>query len=145
MSQKQLSGIIGIGTSFISQIETGKDPMPGYIPDRLASVYGQDEVDKYNRIEEHSVHSVQQPQRRRYAYSTSQNGSLGMADANASFETTCTGTDPGSPENQRIDRLLDALERRDDLAAIHLREYERQGARIDDILAMIRNEVAGYS
>lgn len=45
MSQKDLASILGIGQSFISQIETGKDSMPEEYYDLLTGKYG--ELGKY--------------------------------------------------------------------------------------------------
>ena len=40
LNQKELASILGIGQSFISQIENGKDPMPEYLKEKLIAVYG---------------------------------------------------------------------------------------------------------
>jgi hypothetical protein len=40
--------------------------------------------------------------------------------------------------DQLIERVLMALERRDELAFLQQKEYERQGARLDEILTFIK-------
>lgn len=40
LNQKELACVLGIGQSFISQIENGKDPMPEYLKEKLIAVYG---------------------------------------------------------------------------------------------------------
>lgn len=40
LSQKELANMLGIGQSFVSQIENGKDPMPDSLKDKLTSIYG---------------------------------------------------------------------------------------------------------
>ena len=41
LSQKELANILGIGQSFVSQIENGKDPMPDSLKEKLTSIYGE--------------------------------------------------------------------------------------------------------
>jgi transcriptional regulator with XRE-family HTH domain len=136
MSQKQISEILGIGTSFISQIETGKDPMPGYIPDKLIEAYGKAAVDNYF----HEDPVVVETERfgfghRKYMFSPS------------AYFPTKKGADSGDTTEVAasdelneglIERVIFALERRDELAFQQQREYERQGARIDEIVSYLR-------
>ncbi|MDR1671594.1 MAG: helix-turn-helix domain-containing protein [Alistipes sp.] len=138
MSQKQISEILGIGTSFISQIETGKDPMPGYIPEKLVDAYGKEEVEKYYR-ESFASFDADRLGRKKYLFPTS------PYLPSKKFNDTDTDTlDPISPEEtakvdcELIDRVLFALERRDELAFQQQREYERQGARIDELLTYLK-------
>lgn len=141
LSQKQISQIIGIGTSFISQIETGKDPMPGYVPDKLISAYGKEEVEKYYREPSPAATRYENPLRKAHYnrgekdyYSTKK-----LTESDISFDTI-------NPEiiayanktnSEWINRVLTALERRDELAMSQQKEYERQGARIDELLAFL--------
>lgn len=129
LSQKQISEIIGIGTSFISQIETGKDPMPGYIPDKLAATYGKEEVDMYYVDDAYAGFEADQRLRRRHispagSFISGKRGNESVAGSNAEW----------------IDRVLVTLERRDELAFLQHREYERQGARIDELLAFLKEQ-----
>ena len=41
LSQKELANILGIGQSFVSQIENGKDPMPETLKQKLISTFGE--------------------------------------------------------------------------------------------------------
>jgi transcriptional regulator with XRE-family HTH domain len=136
MSQRQMSGIIGIGTSFISQIETGKDPMPAYIPDKLAEVFGQDEVDKYQKSTDGQSFSTLF--QRRYLFSP-RAGYQNLTEEGGLEASYLAGAEAGR-EAARIDRVLDALERRDELAFLQQREYEKQGVRIDELLAILKVE-----
>lgn len=138
LSQKQISDILGIGTSFISQIETGKDPMPSYIPEKLAAAYGKDEIDKYHREPVFGI-DADRLLRKRYGYSASSGG----------FRNALATTDVAAMEDglavkkvgeEWIDRVLQTIERRDELALLQQREYERQGARIDELLALLRRQ-----
>jgi len=47
ISQKALSEQLGVGQSFISQIENGKDPMPNALISKLKEIYQLDDVSKY--------------------------------------------------------------------------------------------------
>ena len=40
ISQKKLADLLGVGQSFISQIETGKDPMPDSLINKLVEILG---------------------------------------------------------------------------------------------------------
>lgn len=40
LSQIELANILGIGQSFVSQIENGRNPMPDGIKDKLSEIYG---------------------------------------------------------------------------------------------------------
>jgi transcriptional regulator with XRE-family HTH domain len=126
LSQKQISEILGIGTSFISQIETGKDPMPGYIPDKLAAAYGKEDVEMYYVDATHAELEAERRFRKRYiptgAMRRSGEGFPGMS-------------------TEFIDRVLQAIERRDQLALQQQREYERQGMRIDELLSFLKEQV----
>ncbi len=141
LSQKQISEILGIGTSFISQIETGKDPMPSYIPDKLAEAYGKEEVEKYHRETSYAAIEAERILRKRYmlpspAYYSRKHavGAEGAADPiDLDFAAAADQAD-----SEWIDRVLKALERRDELALLQQREYERQGVRIDELLAFLR-------
>ena len=142
LSQKQISEVIGIGTSFISQIETGKDPMPGYIPDKLIAAYGKEEVDPYFREPSYAV-EAERMLRKRYMLHTGMPAYRKVfADDDIMPETSALdGMMTGNKmDNEWIDRVLKALERRDDLAMLQQREYERQGARIDELLAFLRGQ-----
>jgi transcriptional regulator with XRE-family HTH domain len=145
LSQKQISEILGIGTSFISQIETGKDPMPGYIPDKLADAFGKEEVERYHRETSLATLEAEKLLRKRYmfpsgGYYTSRKPQANADDpiggAESDFAAAAVQAD-----SEWIERVLKALERRDDLALLQQKEYERQGARIDEILNFLR----GYS
>lgn len=48
ISQKKLADLLGVGQSFISQIETGKDPMPDSLINKLAEIYPNDTLDVFN-------------------------------------------------------------------------------------------------
>lgn len=141
MSQKQISEILGIGTSFISQIETGKDHMPDYIPDKLIDAFGKAEVEKYYRKSPHVAKGADRLARKRYLLPSggyfSPSGFAGKSDAseNVNQEVLMAAC---SIDAEWIDRLFKAMERRDELALLQQREYERQGARIDDILAFLK-------
>jgi transcriptional regulator with XRE-family HTH domain len=129
LSQKQISEILGIGTSFISQIETGKDPMPGYIPEKLAAAFGKEEVDMYYVDATHAELEAERHFLRRYS---SPRGAFIPAQKSEDLAS--------APDNDWIDRVLRALERRDELAMQQQREYERQGVRIDEILAFLKEQ-----
>ncbi len=142
LSQKQISEILGIGTSFISQIETGKDPMPSYIPDKLAEAYGKEEVEKYYRETSYAAIEAERMLRKRFMLPSSAgylrgNGAdaEGVKSVDIEFAMAADQTD-----TEWIDRVLKALERRDELAVLQQREYERQGARIDELLAFLRGK-----
>jgi transcriptional regulator with XRE-family HTH domain len=137
MSQKQISEILGIGTSFISQIETGKDPMPGYIPDKLIDAYGKEEVEKYYRESFASLDSDRFG-RKKYLFPSGPYFSAKKFADNTDTLESLSEEAAGKISNELIDRVLFALERRDELAFQQQREYERQGARIDDLLAFLR-------
>lgn len=129
LSQKQISEVLGIGTSFISQIETGKDPMPGYIPDKLAAEYGKEEIEGYYIDDAHAGFEADGRLRRKFVsplaiLGSAKRGGEGVAGSNGEW----------------IDRVLLALDRRDELAFLQHREYERQGARIDEILAFLKGQ-----
>ena len=47
ISQKALSEQLGIGQSFISQIENGKDPMPDSLISKIKEIYQLDDISKY--------------------------------------------------------------------------------------------------
>ena len=47
LSQKALSEQLGIGQSFISQIENGKDPMPNSLISKIKEIYQLDDVSNY--------------------------------------------------------------------------------------------------
>ncbi len=128
LSQKQISEILGIGTSFISQIETGKDPMPGYIPDKLAAAFGKEEVDMYYVDATHAELEAERRFRKQY---TSPIGA---------FIPAKRGEGSLGTNVDWIDRVLQALERRDELAFQQQREYERQGVRIDELLAFLKEQ-----
>jgi transcriptional regulator with XRE-family HTH domain len=139
MSQKQISEIIGIGTSFISQIETGKDPMPAYIPEKLAEAFGKSEVEKYFRTASFSALDAERG-RKKYLFP---NSILAAKLMNDNGESDNFDLDEeslaGKSTTDAMDRILLAIERRDELAFQQQREFERQGARIDELLAMMRN------
>ena len=48
ISQKKLADLLGVGQSFISQIETGKDPMPDSLINKLVEIYPNDTLDVFN-------------------------------------------------------------------------------------------------
>lgn len=141
MSQKQLSEILGIGTSFISQIETGKDPMPSYIPDKLIAAFGEEEVKMYHREPAYATGAERMFQKRymlqggRPAYRRAFMEDAGMAEA-AVMNDLMGGR---KLDYDWIDRVIRALERRDELAMQQQREYERQGARLDELLDYLKS------
>ena len=49
LSQKALSEQLGIGQSFISQIENGKDPMPDSLISKIKEIYNLEDVGKYHK------------------------------------------------------------------------------------------------
>jgi transcriptional regulator with XRE-family HTH domain len=126
LSQKQISEILGIGTSFISQIETGKDPMPSYVPEKLAAAFGKEEVDVYFVDATPAELEAERRYWKQFAPPKGIGGDFTMPE------------DTEKVSAERIDRLLRALERRDELAMLQQREYERQGARIDEIVAFLK-------
>jgi transcriptional regulator with XRE-family HTH domain len=143
MSQKQISEILGIGTSFISQIETGKDPMPSYVPDKLADAFGKDEVEKYHRESSYAAIEAEKLLRKRYLFPSG-----GYRPARKYLTTGADGIEGIDPDiaaaaeqtdSEWIDRVLKALERRDELAMLQQREYERQGQRIDELIAFLKS------
>lgn len=141
LSQKQISKILGIGTSFISQIETGKDPMPGYIPDKLAAEYGKEEVEKYHREPAFGFES-ERMLRKRYGYpgaTAAYRTSLSVDGEMTEMSVAGNSTDK-KINDEWIDRVLGTIERRDELALMQQREYERQGCRIDELLAFLRRQ-----
>jgi transcriptional regulator with XRE-family HTH domain len=147
LSQKQISEILGIGTSFISQIETGKDPMPGYIPDKLADAFGKEEVEKYHRESSYAAIEAEKLLRKRYLFPAS--GFYSAKKYNTAAAITGEAAEVIDPEiaaaaeqadSEWIDRVLKALERRDELAMLQHKEYEKQGARIDELLAFLRGK-----
>jgi transcriptional regulator with XRE-family HTH domain len=145
LSQKQISEILGIGTSFISQIETGKDPMPSYIPDKLADAFGKEEVEKYHRESSYAAIEAERMLRKRYLFPSGGYYSDRRKFANGNGETPEAvdleiAAVAGQADSEWIDRVLKAFERRDELALMQQKEYERQGARIDEILAFIRGQ-----
>ena len=148
LSQKQISEILGIGTSFISQIETGKDPMPGYIPDKLAEAFGKEEVEKYYRETSYAAMEAERLLRKRYMmpssagyYSRALAADVdGAKSVDLEFAIAADQTD-----TEWIERVLKALERRDEIAVLQQKEYERQGARIDELLAFLRGKGDIYS
>ena len=149
LSQKQISEILGIGTSFISQIETGKDPMPSYIPDKLAEAYGKEEVEKYYRETSYAAIEAERLLRKRYMmsspvsfYSRSLAAEAEGAKSSVDLEYAIAAD---QTDTEWIDRVLKALERRDEIAVLQQREYERQGARIDELLAFLRGKGEVYS
>lgn len=127
LSQKQISEVLGIGTSFISQIETGKDPMPGYIPDKLAAAYGNEGVEMYYVDATHAELEAERRIRKKYSVGAP-SGRVGERSAISNEEW--------------IERTLQALERRDELAFQQQREYEKQGARIDQLIAILKETQA---
>ncbi len=141
LSQKQISEILGIGTSFISQIETGKDPMPSYIPDKLADAYGKEDVEKYYRETSYAAIEAERLLRKRFMmpsaagyYSRNHSGENEVVKSvDLDFALAADQT-----ETEWVDRVLKALERRDELAVLQQREYERQGIRIDELLSFLR-------
>ena len=48
ISQKKLADLLGVCQSFISQIETGKDPMPDSLINKLVEIYPNDTLDVFN-------------------------------------------------------------------------------------------------
>ena len=129
LSQKQISEILGIGTSFISQIETGKDPMTSYIPDKLAAAFGKEEVEMYFVDATHAELEAERRLRKQYVPSI------------AAFMPVRRGGEGATGmSTEWIDRVLQAFERRDELALQQQREYERQGARIDELLAFLKEQ-----
>jgi transcriptional regulator with XRE-family HTH domain len=145
LSQKQISEILGIGTSFISQIETGKDPMPSYIPDKLADAFGKEEVEKYHRESSYAAIEAERMLRKRYLfppvgyYSDRRKFANGNGEMTEAVDIEIAAA-AGQADSEWIDRALKALERRDELALMQQKEYERQGARIDEILAFIKGQ-----
>ncbi len=142
LSQKQISEILGIGTSFISQIETGKDPMPSYIPDKLADAFGKEEVEKYHRESSYAAMEAERILRKRYLlpssagfYSRRHAQSGDATDVDLEFAAVASQAD-----SEWIDRVLKALERRDELAMLQQKEYERQGVRIDELIAFLKGQ-----
>jgi transcriptional regulator with XRE-family HTH domain len=138
MSQKQISEILGIGTSFISQIETGKDPMPGYIPDKLADAYGKEEIEKYHRITSLAAIDAERG-RNKFLFTKSGCFNAKFADNNSNDDPDTDDTINIKSSSDLMDRILFAIERRDELAFQQQREYERQGARIDELLSILRS------
>ena len=143
MSQKQISEIIGIGTSFISQIETGKDPMPRNIPDKLIAAFGKEEVEKYFREPLPEVASERMLRKAYY-----KPGRTGVGYGAKKTDPPGSYTDTVNPEilmaatktdSEWINRVLTALERRDALAMMQQKEYERQGERIDELLEFLKS------
>ena len=49
LSQKALADLLGIGQSFVSQIEGGKDPMPEALIAKLIDLYPQDDLSSVNQ------------------------------------------------------------------------------------------------
>ena len=136
LTQKQISEILGIGTSFISQIETGKDPMPSYVPEKLAAKYGNEEVEMYYVDATHAELEAERRLLKRFA---STPPSMGAAITPSIYSRRSgMGSVTGPANNEWIDRALQALERRDELALLQQREYERQGFRIDEIIAYLK-------
>lgn len=141
MSQKQLSEVLGIGTSFISQIETGKDPMPSYIPEKLAAAFGEEEVKVYHREPSYAADAERMFHKRymfqggRPAYRRAFMEDAGMAEV-AAMDDLMGGR---KVDYDWIDRVIRALERRDELAMQQQREYERQGARLDELLSYLKS------
>ncbi len=138
LSQKQISEILGIGTSFISQIETGKDPMPSYIPDKLADAYGKEEIEKYYRESSYAAIEAEKMLRKKYLFAAGRSYMPARKlDENGQ---PIEGEQPvyGKVDAEWIERVLKAIERRDELAFQQQREYERQGERIDDLLAILK-------
>ena len=147
LSQKQISEVLGIGTSFISQIETGKDPMPSYVPDKLAATFGKEEVDKYFRDSSHSVVEAERLLRKKYMFPTGSGyvSSRRMYDFDGDDNTPEAAAQAPVMSGRKMDhewihRLLSAFERRDDLAMQQQKEYEKQGERIDELLAFLKSQ-----
>ena len=143
LSQKQISEVIGIGTSFISQIETGKDPMPGYIPEKLAAEYGKEEVEAYFR--EPTYDEVERHLRKKYRLPAGAFSSMrGYGEPPRGFGEGYSADPAAAPiplegaNMELFERILTAIERRDELAIQQQREFEKQGARIDDLFAMLK-------
>jgi transcriptional regulator with XRE-family HTH domain len=146
MSQKQISEILGIGTSFISQIETGKDPMPSYVPDKLADAFGKEEIEKYHRESSYAAIEAERLMRKRYLFPSAgfsggysaKRLQAASADAADAVEQDILAA-ASQVDSEWIDRVLKALERRDELAMLQQREYERQGVRIDELIAFLKS------
>ena len=56
LSQKELAAKLCIGQSFISQIETGKDPMPDELRHKLVTIFGEIPMDDSNNISNSDGH-----------------------------------------------------------------------------------------
>lgn len=142
MSQKQLSEVLGIGTSFISQIETGKDPMPSYVPEKLAAAFGEEEVNVYYREPSYAIDMERMFRKRFMLPGGGQPGAYrrGFMEDAGSPEAGIMDDMMGGrkADYDWIDRVVRALERRDELAMQQQREYERQGARIDELLTYLK-------
>lgn len=130
LSQKELSEVLGIGTSFISQIETGKDPMPSYIPEKLAAAYSKEEVEMYFVDATHAELEAERSFNKRFF--------TPMAAPSFYMRRSMEPQRPAAPNAEWIERTLQALERRDELALLQHREYERQGLRIDELLSLLK-------
>ena len=139
LSQKQISEILGIGTSFISQIETGKDPMPGYVPEKLAAAFGREEIEKY-QYESPYPAETERLRRNRYLSSGRTNSSKRAGNAGISETADPIDAMAARMDAEWIDRVLKAIERRDELALLQQKEYERQGTRIDELLSFLRGQ-----
>jgi hypothetical protein len=109
--------------------------MPGYIPDKLAEAYGKEEVDKYYRQSPFENIDIDRHGRGKNFHFPS------FFSLSRSTDEESDGRANGGltvENDQMMERVLLALERRDELAFMQQKEYERQGARLDEILTFIK-------
>ena len=144
LSQVQLAKALGIAQSFVSAMETGKDPIPESLPYKLKELYGIEDIARFERADatsfdaNNSDASLVSDAFRQYNHASGREVAGGKVDI--------SNTNPQTEEEmnaERFDRLLDALERRDQLAILQQKEYEKQGSRIDELISLLKNQITG--
>ena len=120
LCQKEPAKLLGVGQSFLSKMENGKEFIPEHISDKLTELFGYEDIVKYLKAK------------------TEDKSPIGSESTGANDMRLNTRE---KTEEDRFDRLLNALERRDQLAFLQQKEYEKQGGRIDELISLLKKQM----
>lgn len=112
--------MLGVGQSFLSKMENGRESVPEYIPEKLIELFGRDDVERYQKKDGEDDFLLN-------------NSQLTSGNPAPAFDERLRA--------EQFDRLLLALERRDQLVFLQQKECERQGNRIDELISLLKKQV----